>query len=141
MTGCSGRLQEESLRLPQHPRAPSAGHQQLVVAARSKVSRLPGPRSGRVSAGSSQEDLLGNPLRAGVPAGVSPRRGGENWSGFSPPISPYTSNGSLNATNGGKEKVHSSPAPGAFVRLVVRLLAELCRQNFLALLEVLRTSG
>lgn len=87
------RLQEESLKLPD-PRA------QKLAPTRPKVSRLPAPR-GRVSAGSSQEDLLGPGYRGGNSSHASPRRSGDNWGGFSPPISPYTSNSSLNATSGG----------------------------------------
>ncbi|XP_018025321.1 SLAIN motif-containing protein 2 [Hyalella azteca] len=90
------RLQEESLKLPD---SRTRDHEENVklASARSKMSRLPAPRSGRTSAGSSQEDLLGTPAYRHC----SPRRPSDAWTGLSPPISPYTSNSSLNATNGG----------------------------------------
>ncbi|KAF2359047.1 hypothetical protein FHG87_010198 [Trinorchestia longiramus] len=90
------RLQEESLKLPDS-RTRAHEENAKLASARSKMSRLPAPRSGRTSAGSSQEDLLGNPAYRHS----SPRRPSDTWSGLSPPVSPYTSNMSLNATNGG----------------------------------------
>uniref|UniRef100_A0A6A7G2X5 SLAIN motif-containing protein 2-like n=2 Tax=Hirondellea gigas TaxID=1518452 RepID=A0A6A7G2X5_9CRUS len=103
------RLQEESLKLPD---LRSRAHEENIrlVTARSKISRLPAPR-GRVSAGSSQEDLLGPPpLYRTNNSHASPRRAGDNWGGLSPPISPYTSNNSLNATSGGSNGIRLPPS-------------------------------
>ena len=97
------RLQEESLKVADTSQSRRVQEESKLSNARSKISRLPAPKSGRVSVGSSQEDLLSGYIpRSGLPLHASPRRGGlDGRTGFSPPISPYTSNSSLNATNGG----------------------------------------
>ena len=98
------RLQEESLKLPDS-RARAHEENIKLANARSKISRLPAPRTtGRVSAGSSQEDLLGPASRL---SNASPRR-----DNLSPPISPYTSNSSLNATSGGSNGIRLAAANG-----------------------------